>query len=277
MKPLIKWVGGKTQLLPVLNTILEYDNIKKRLQSNTLEYVEPFFGGGALYFDLYPVDAWVNDANSEIINFYIVVRDKLEALYNNIQTFNAIAERVGLEKFYYHLREHYTIEHKAEYRAARFWYLNQTCFNGLYRVNKAGIFNVPFNKRHTFPELSLLQLEQTSKVLHKCRITNTDALSLLSNLTGRQKLIYIDPPYIKTTQTSFTKYTQRDIDHAQLAHVAYELSQQGHYVVISNSSCAESKELYTSKGFKVQEVEVRRAVNSNGNDRKGQEIIATNF
>lgn len=271
MKSLIKWAGGKTQLLSELKT-----HITRAEISTGINYIEPFFGGGALFFDLEFKNAWINDTNVELVDFYLTIRDNPDDLYININTLNRYAQKAGnLEIFYYQLRKF--IPNDSVVKAARFWYLNQCCFNGLYRVNKKGEFNVPFNKRTTYPSIDSDTLIQAKNLLKSCRITSIDAIYLLKNYSSARSLIYVDPPYVPLTANSFTSYTA-NFDkalHEELPLVLKRLSDAGHIIIASNSNCQMVKDLYAD--FNLYEVEVRRSINSNGQRRKGTEIIITNF
>ena len=281
LKPILKWVGGKTQLLPVLRNLIISEGLHHPITNGELPYIEPFIGGGALFLDLQPSNAWINDKNEDLIRFYQTVRDYASETITSFDSFVAAAKRSNLEQFYYVLRDAKNIVKLDYIHAARFYYLNKACFNGLFRVNSSGEFNVPFNKSVTPPSIDCDNFYAVSNFLKQSntRITNLDAVQLLRSIGARQSFIYLDPPYVPVKKNSFVGYTSC-IDktfHEQLAEIAHKLAREGHYVLMSNSNCDEVHRLYASDTFRVHAVDARGSVNSNGNDRKRTETIICNF
>ena len=187
----MKWAGGKTQLLPAL---LKY------IPSHYDRYIEPFIGGGALFFALQPAKAILADANPELINCYTVVRDNVEQLIAVLSTYPYSQE------FYYQLREQ--LPEDAILRAARMIYLNRTCYNGLYRVNKQGQFNVPFGRYNNPVICDKDRLRAASYVLQGAELICADYQETLKTYTQPESFIYIDPPYQPVDKFSdFKRYT----------------------------------------------------------------------
>lgn len=250
--PFLKWAGGKTRLLP---TLLTYTPAR----FNT--YIEPFVGGGALFFALQPRKAILADSNPELINCYTVVRDRVEDLIA------VLDEYPYAEEFYYNLRTE--MPEDAVLRAARLIYLNRTCFNGLYRVNKRGQFNVPFG-RYTNPVIcDAERLKAASYALRNAELHRADYRSTLQTCARPGDFIYIDPPYHPVSQYSdFKRYTAEFFyteDQRELARNVKQLGQQGCFVLVSNSSCDFIRDIY--QGCQVIEVSARRNINKDPNKR----------
>jgi DNA adenine methylase len=180
VKPFLKWAGGKTQLLPEL---------RKHVPVQFNRYIEPMVGAGAMFFDLKPKDAILSDSNEELVNAYIIVRDQVNKLIDGLQHF------VNEEKFYYQVREQKPSELSEIQRAARMIYLNKTCFNGLYRVNKAGQFNVPFGHRKNPKICDADNLHAASKALAGVKIFLGDYLKMLGKYAKPGDFVFLDPPY----------------------------------------------------------------------------------
>lgn len=277
---LIKWVGGKTQLIPELMTAVKRSGLFEDLMSGKAEYVEPFFGGGSFFFYLKPDKAWLNDINSELTNFYSCVRGNHTGLLEQYEKITNIANKYAgnLEAFYYKLRDHYSPTQSDLYRAARFYYINKTCFNGVYRVNSDGRFNVGFNKSKTVPKMNADVLYRAHLALKDTWVTTLDTIKLLENYTcEKPSFIYLDPPYVPINKNSFTAYTNKnELDfHEKLMQAYIKLSEQGYKIMMSNSECAWVRDMY--HGFSIKSVDVKRSVNSDGNNRTGKEVIITNF
>ena len=205
-KPFVKWVGGKTQLLPMLSNLApnEYGT-----------YFEPFIGGGALYFKLEPKNAILNDLNSHLTNLYIHIRDDVDELIaelTSLQTDYIKLDHEGRKEFYYVQRDAFnnlgdnTIE-----KSTLLVFLNRTCFNGIYRVNPSGKFNVPFGRNNHTSIFDPNILNDASKDLQNTKILQG---TYEDSLKGAKKgdFIYFDPPYVPLTPTSknFTGYTGKD-------------------------------------------------------------------
>lgn len=256
-KPFLKWAGGKGQLI---------DELVKRVPQRFGRYWEPFLGGGALYFSLRPEVATINDLNQDLISCYKVVRDKLDELVDELKTYPHSSE------FYYALR---SLDRSEEFntlsdvkRAARLMYLNKTCFNGLFRVNSKGQFNVPFG-RYSNPKIFKLEnLKNCSRQL-KRTILLSDRFDAVVEDAQEGDFVYFDPPYVPLTTTAdFTAYLADgfgEADQELLAVVCLKLNQKGVKWMVSNSNTPVIRELY--RGFAIDSVSAIRAINSKAYDR----------
>lgn len=276
MKPVIKWVGGKGSNLPY---------IRDRLPSNLKDYTywtyyEPFLGGAAVLLDLNPTNAVVNDINPELINMYLQVRDNVDSVLLELTVIDRAHEAADDPKAYYYLiREKYNkhLGNNNAVQAARFIYLNKHCFNGLYRVNSKGEFNVPFNGKLSGRSFVPDHLRELSSRLQNIRILNTDFEEAVKDASSGD-FIFFDSPYAPLTPTSFTDYTKEGFsyeDHVRLAKVFKELTNRGCYCMLTNHDTPLIRELY--KDFRIEVVDVRRSINRNGSDRTGKEVIITNY
>lgn len=275
MKPIIKWVGGKSQLL---------DIIKKKLPKEFNKYYEPFLGGGAVLLDLQPKEAVVNDINPELINMYCQVRDNVEQVIDFLTLLDTHHEKEGVDPkdFYYRIRTVFNWnlgEKKTPEQAARFIYLNKHCFNGLYRVNKKGEFNVPFNGKLTGGSFDPDHLREVSTKLQNVQFKCGDFKDAVFNPPASEgDFVFFDSPYDLITDTSFVDYSKEGFkfdDHVRLADLFKSLSNKGVYCMLTNHDTPFIRELY--KDYKIEVVEVRRSINRNGKDRKGTEVIITNY
>lgn len=265
LRPIVKWVGGKRQLLDV---------IRPRIPRNITLYVEPFVGGGAVLLDKQPHKARINDFNKELINVYQVVRDNPDELLNQLRIHEDKNAELGSEWFY-HVRgldrtDEFGALSKVD-RAARILYLNKTCFNGLFRVNSAGQLNVPYgNYKHpnivNEPGIRALSAYLNSADIDMRAGDFADALVDLP----KGSFVYLDPPYMPITATSaFTGYTQGGFpysDQVRLRDECVKLRDAGIPFLESNSDCEAIRDLY--KDFHIQSVEAKRSINSQG-DRRG--------
>lgn len=254
-KPILKWAGGKSHLLPQLIA---------RFPAQFDRYIEPFMGSGACFFALAEdVPAVLNDANEELIALYRVVRDTPQRLMRTLDSFS----KNYCETFYYELRAT-KMNSKIE-RAARTIFLNKTGFNGLYRQNSKGGFNVPFGKRDKCPTLYVTEhLLRASKKLKYAELLNEDFGDVLGE-ARKGDFIYCDPPYEPISATSsFNKYRGTGFDSKEqqrLKKAAALAARRGASVHISNSHCPLILDLYDS--FEITTVKARRAINSNGKRR----------
>lgn len=256
LSPLLKWVGGKRQLL---------SDIVPMIDNNCSTYVEPFVGGGAVLFGMQPKKAIINDYNHELINVYKMVRDNLDDLLE--------ALRVHAEKnspdYYYEIRawdrEERLNQMSNVEKAARIIYLNKTCYNGLYRVNSAGQFNSPYGRYKNPNIVNEAVLKAVSKYFknNDIDIRNGDYRDALINLDKRS-FVYLDPPYMPiSSSSSFTGYTEGGFDYnrqVELKEECDKLTQQGIRFVQSNSDCDEIRELY--REYKIKTVKAKRSINS---------------
>lgn len=275
MKPIIKWVGGKSQVLDKIREMLP-----PGFDPNKNMYYEPFLGGGAVLLNLNPSRAIVSDINPELINVYQQVKDNVEFVISDLSKLDRCHEGYDDPKvFYYDVRNDFNkyLGDKTPTQAARFIYLNKHCFNGLYRVNSRGQFNVPFNGKYTGESCHFDHMRAVSKQIQNVHFQCTDfAVTVCDALPG--DFVFIDSPYAPLTPTSFVDYTKEGFsydDHIRLAEVFKELSEDGVYCMLTNHDTELIRELY--KDYKITEVEVRRSINRNGDGRKGKEVIITNF
>lgn len=263
--PIVKWVGGKTKLL---------DELIARRPTSFRRYYEPFFGGGALFFKLAPKAASISDLNGGLVEMYRTVANDVE------DVIDALAKHRGnhSEEHYYQVRELWNQDHYATpvERAAAFIYLNKTCYNGLWRVNRSGRFNVPVG-RYTNPAIyEPALLRSSAALLRRARLQNAPYLEAVAD-AGKGDFVYFDPPYHPVSSTSnFTSYTSSGFsedDQAMLAETAHKLVERGATVMLSNNDTPLIRKLY--KGLRVDKVLCARAINSNASKRGAvAEVIA---
>lgn len=274
MHPFVKWAGGKTQLL---------DRIHELMPKEYNHYYEPFIGGGALLFSVAPKDFTINDFNSELIQAY--------KCFTNDEDFKKLVERLN-----YH-QEHHSDEHYYEVReidkdlnflmlpiyerAARMIYLNKSCFNGLYRVNSKGFFNVPSGKKKKVVCYEEENLEEIRRFFSasKFEILNGDFQDAVKN-AKKGDFVYFDPPYDTwEDKDSFTSYAKNPFgkeEQKRLADVYKGLSEKGAFVMLSNHNTEYIRELY--KDFHIHFVEAKRMINSKASGRGNvEEVIITNY
>lgn len=270
--PFVKWAGGKRQLLP---------QIKARMPEKYNNYYEPFVGGGAVIFELLPANALINDINRALINAYKQIRNEPEAFLTTVNRLDAEMWEDGKE-YYYSLREHYNDKlMKAEYDvelAALFVFINKHCFNGLYRVNGKGLFNVPYNNsRGTSADEKIIM--GISKYLQGVIVIDGDFEEACEN-AKKGDFVFIDSPYAPLNPTSFESYTKEGFDiesHNRLAKIYDELTARGCYCMLTNHNTKLINELYGNKGYKIDVVSVKRMINSDASNRVGEEVIICNY
>jgi DNA adenine methylase len=266
-KPFVKWAGGKRQLIKVLTN---------NLPPSYNRYIEPFVGGGALLFEVLPYKAIINDINTELINAYTVIKDDIDALIEDLK------KHKNEEEYYYKIRSLNPEKLSAVERASRFIYLNKTCFNGLYRENSKGKFNVPFGKYKNPKILDEENLRAVSEYLNTAEISilNLDYKEVCK-LAKKGDFVYLDPPYYPISKSSsFTKYHKLDFterDQMELTEVFRELDRKGCYVMLSNSNTKFIKELY--KEYEIWEVSANRFINCKGDKREkvNVEVLIKNY
>jgi DNA adenine methylase len=260
-RPFVKWAGGKRQLLP---------DLLHRVPECFRHYHEPFVGGGALFFALTEQNRLdgkavrLTDINVELINTYRVVRDRVETLISLLSTFQ------NDESFYYHIRALDLGQLDPVQRAARFIFLNKTCFNGLFRENRKGQFNVPFGHYKQAQICAPNDLRAASRALRGVCL-EVASFAEIEAASQPGDFVYCDPPYAPVSRTSsFTAYNGGgfgDADQQRLADVVSALGQRGVHVLLSNSAVPLTYSLY--REHHVEEVLARRAINSRG-DRRGR-------
>lgn len=259
-KPVLKWAGGKGQLLSVLLA---------RVPKGYKRYIEPFFGGGALFFALRPDAAVISDSNPDLINLYRTLAWRCEDVIEHLRHLSTD------ENTYYEIRALDANQLDPISRAARTIYLNRTCFNGLYRVNRHGQFNVPFGK-YTNPQVcDESNLRAASFALSRAEIVLGDFETVLDSHARPGDLVFMDPPYIPASKYSdFKRYTSeqfREDDHRRLAARARRLCDNGCYVVITNSNTPLVRELFSD--FDIEVHVTRRNINKVATSRTGEDVI----
>lgn len=269
--PVLKWVGGKRQLM---------GEIEKVLPKSYTTYYEPFIGGGAVLFELQPNKAVISDVNSELINLYNIIKDDVELLIADLK------KHENTQEYFYKIREMdrdrkvYENLSKVE-KASRIVYLNKTCFNGLFRVNKAGEFNSPFGKYKNPNIVDEVTLRAVSKYFNKVdiKILNCDFEKSLKDIR-KGAFVYLDPPYDPVSSSAnFTGYDKggfnRD-EQIRLKNLCDKLDKKGVKFLLSNSATDFIKDLY--KDYNIKIVKAKRAINSNGNARgEVDEVLVRNY
>lgn len=264
-RPFLKWAGGKSRL------IQQYIPYFPKSYKN---YYEPFLGGGAVFFYLQPTTAILTDINAELINTYCCVRDRVDELIALLKEHKFQHNK----DYYYSIRNNYggtDIE-----KAARLIYLNKTCFNGLYRVNSQGKFNVPLGRYENPNICSEILLKTASEALSTSKIQQTDFVDVLNYATNSDDFIYFDPPYYPVSETSyFTAYSSyrfAEDQQVELKDVFEKLARRGVKIMLSNSDCEFIRNLYSS--FNIHTISASRAINSNTKKRgKITELLVTSY
>ena len=315
VEPILRWAGGKRQFL---------DEILRHLPSNEEfdHYFEPFLGGGSVYFALEPSEAYLNDVNSKLISFYQCVGEdpehiithnehidaKIRAFENSEQTYLSsfldeddkssinqaeLTTEKSKQDLYYSLREEFNNlrenkKSRDRFReAALFFFLNRTCWNGLYRTNQNGDFNVPVGEQWTETSFYKRRIKQASSLLQTAKICDGDYIDVLDDVSEND-LVFFDPPYpTDPDERSFQGYhhTEFGLDrHRELAEHALDLNEQGAFVMITNSPTAELLDMYEEIGivdeFEMKPLEGTRMINSKSDKRTdigSTDIIVTNY
>jgi len=270
--PFLKWAGGKRQLMPEIREMLP-DGV------TTHPYYEPFIGGGALFFELLPKRAVINDYNEELINVYTVIRDNPSELIEDLKRHKNTAE------YFYKIR---AIDRQPLFsnltrieRASRIIYLNKTCYNGLYRVNNAGEFNSPFGRYKNPNIVNEPVIKAVSKYLNssQIQISSCDYALILKDIPT-DSFVYLDPPYHPISESSsFTGYVQggwNEEDQLRLRDVCNRLRDNDIKFLLSNSASDFIREIYSD--YNIHIVQAKRSVNSNSS-RRGQvdEFLIRNY
>lgn len=271
VKPVVKWVGGKRQLLP---------EIKKRLPEKIGTYYEPFVGGGAVFFALQPQKAVINDINPELINLYRVIKEQVDFLIDDLKKhkneadyFYAIRELDRDYKKYQNLTD---VE-----RASRIIYLNKTCYNGLFRVNSAGQFNAPFGRYKNPNIINEATLRAVSQYFNLGEINFLcgDFGGVL-NEAGAGDFIYLDPPYDPLSDSAnFTGYSKGGFhrqEQLRLKNLCDELNKRGVKFLLSNSATDFIQEIYS--GYEIEIIQAKRVINADGSKRgEVDEVLIRNY
>lgn len=261
-RPLLKWAGGKTQMIP---------NLIGAMPKSFNNYIEPFIGGGALFFHLSPKSAVIADSNPELVSLYQQISRDYEPVLKLLE------KMPNNEDFFYTERSKKFEELGPIEAAARTIYLNRTCFNGLYRVNKSGGFNVPYG-RYKDPKIADPQLlKSASEALSGATIVLGDYKQVLQKFAKKGDLVFLDPPYLPISQYSdFQRYTKEQFyedDHRDLAEEVTRLSELGCHVLLTNSNHPLVHELYAD--FHIEVLSTKRNINSRATLRKGQDVLVT--
>ncbi len=268
-QPLVKWAGGKSQLLT---------HLAAHFPASFQRYVEPFLGGGAVYCHLQPKDALLSDSNAALIEVYWVVQQQAEAL---ITALKEMQPHVLEPDYYYAQRAADPTALSPVARAARFIYLNKTCYNGLYRVNRRGQFNVPFGHYKRPPRLcDDDNLRAVCALLQGADLRHVDFETVLAE-TGAGDFVYLDPPYDPLSATAyFTSYTAASFgrgEQERLAATFRAADARGAQLLLNNSDTPFIRQLYP--GYRIEAVEgLMRAINSDPTKRKGvTELVIKNY
>lgn len=271
MKSIIKWAGGKAQLLEHINS----------LKPNSFNnYFEPFIGGGAVLFNLIPDNAFINDINPELINMYNQVKNNVEDVIAELKELDSLHELSSDAKnYYYSIRDDFnsSLFSNTPAQAARFIYLNKHAFNGLYRVNKQSKFNVPFNNKLKGDSFNEANLREVSRYLKSVNILLGDFEEAVQNAKAGD-FVFFDSPYAPLNPTSFIDYTKEGFileDHERLCKLFKRLTKEGVYCMLTNHNTDLVRSLY--KEFNMVVVQVSRNINSDSSNRKGEEVIITNY
>ena len=265
-RPIIKWAGGKGALLKQIAPFFPESTDYQR-------YFEPFLGGAAVFFHLQPPQSYLFDLNADLVELYTMVRDDVEGVID------ALTPHHNARDYFDEVRVQDTATLSGLERAARFIFLNRTCYNGLYRVNSKGQFNVPFG-RHINPTICDAKgLRAASRALENAQLNVADFETSLADCRAGD-FIYFDPPYAPLSATSsFISYTKDGFDandQRRLAELYRELDRRGCLLMLSNSSAPLVYELY--QGFSLHKIAARRAINSKASGRGTVlELLVTNF
>ena len=274
-KPFVKWAGGKRQLIPILN-----ENLPKSFGT----YHEPFLGGGALLFHILTQKqeqkCSISDLNSDLVLTYTTIRDRIDDLITSLKRHEKNYQK-NSKSYYYSVREN--APKNAIEKTSRLLFLNRTCFNGLYRVNNKGKFNVPLGK-YSNPNIvnednlrSVSKILQISKVSIQCRDFES-----VQRSAKKDDLIYFDPPYQPVSKTSnFTSYTNKDFtydDLSRLFDLCTKLDEKGCNVLLSNSNSKEVSEMFSKNPWTINKIQANRSINSNSKKRTGHfELLIKNY
>lgn len=269
--PVVKWVGGKRQLIEELSSLMP-----KRIHS----YCEPFVGGGALLFHMQPKVSVINDINSELINVYSVIKNDVDLLIDELK------KHKNEQEYFYQIRDwdrnhaHYETLTPVQ-KAARLIYLNKTCYNGLFRVNNSGEFNAPFGAYKNPNILNIPVLKAVSLYFNTSQVSffSKDYSSLLDDIDNKF-FVYLDPPYDPVSQTAnFTGYSKSGFgkeEQIRLRDFCNELDKRGFRFMLSNSSTDFIHNIYSS--YNITRVKAKRAINSVATKRGDiDEVVVRNY
>jgi DNA adenine methylase len=282
MRPVVKWAGGKTRLL---------DRLLSRLPKGRFAtYAEPFCGGGAMFFALSAEPrrrfdrALLADKNAELVSLYQAIKSDVETLIDRLRGYqddHLALDLEGRRAHFYEVRAASTAKMSTVERGARLLFLNKTCFNGLWRVNAAGLFNVPFGKYTTPRILDVDVLRAAHEALAVATIRLADFSEITKKLE-KNDFVYFDPPYVPVSKTSnFTAYASDRFGPEEQERLATELerlSRKGVRAMLSNAATKESVKLYKKHGFTVETIRAARMINSDGKKRGDvDELVVTTY
>jgi DNA adenine methylase len=276
MKPLLKWAGGKRQLAPILKESFPQDWDKGT-------YIEPFVGGAAMFLYLNPKKSIIADINVRLYSFYVHIKEQTDLVFAEIskiaETFNSLPA-IEKKDFYLKIRNDYNLSNAESVNSAVLLYaLNKLCFNGLYRENLKGGFNVPFGQKEIFPPLVENDFQEVARVLKNAIIKNSDFETTISNAKSGD-FVYLDPPYIPIDLTSsFTSYHSQGFgikDQERLASTMKDLEKIGVRALCSNSDTPISQEIFGK--FNLRKIQATRMVSAKSSGRGTvSELVITNY
>ena len=273
-KPFLKWAGGKSRVALKISSFFpeSFDN-----------YYEPFLGSGAIYFTISPQRGRLNDLNKYLIGTYRIIKENPDGLIKVLQKidkeYHSLPDLDQKSNYYYESRiEYNSIKSMTIKKAALFIFLNKAGFNGMYRENSRGEYNIPFGKHNKCLICDERNIREVSLNIKDIEFSFGD-YKLALDEASKGDLVYLDPPYIPISKTAnFTQYQKEGFsyeDHKKIRDLAIKLHEKGCYVVISNSSCKESEDLYNSPIFNIDRIEVTRRIHSSR--KVVPEIVVTNF
>lgn len=260
--PILKWAGGKTQLLPVLIP---------KIPKSYARYVEPFFGGGALYFAIQPEYALISDSNPELVNMYRAVANNVEGVIKALSRFE------NTKECFLKTRALRWESLDPVLAAARMIYLNRTCYNGLYRVNRKGEFNTPFGAYRNPKICDAENLRRASEVLKRTEIRCADCIDILDDEVKAGDFVFLDPPYVPVGKYGdFKRYTKEqfgDTDQVRLAEAVERLHRRSVYTILTNSNHPRVMELYSP--YEIEVEATKRNISCRSGSRIGEDAIVT--
>jgi DNA adenine methylase len=261
-RPPLKWAGGKTQLL---------NDLIRKIPKHYNKYIEPFFGGGALFFAIHPTKGVISDSNPEIMNAYRVISMDIESVMRFLQQYD------NSEETFYRVRSMDWTKMQPAEAAARTIFLNKTCFNGLYRVNKNGQFNVPFGRYKNPKIIDRAVLVASSEMLKNATIVCGDYKHVLREHARPDDFIFLDPPYLPISEyADFKRYTKEQFyeeDHIELAREIEHLRKSGCHIILTSSNHPLVHELYGA--YNIEVLQTKRHISCNGNSRNGEDVIVS--
>ncbi len=263
MQPFLKWPGGKRWLAAQNNLIPERFN----------HYYEPFLGSGAIFFSILPANSTISDINQELINLYIIMRDQPTQLQGVMRRH----QEMHSEEHYYSVRNH--VPDDVVERAGRMLYLNRTCYNGMYRENRRGMFNVPIGTK-TNCVYDIDQFEDYSNALRNAKLLSCD-FAMVIDRAGEGDFVFVDPPYTTSTGSGFIKYNQSLFtwsDQTRLLAVLNRARERGAIILLTNANCQEIKEQYENCGFHTRTLSRKSTISGQAKSRRMiEELVITSF